>query len=215
MAACLLEAEWPGYAVGPEHSALQSQRQQSTRCSRLQTASMKIHPFDEDPSHRRIVPYDPIYETLFLRVQEHVQSAIPNTELVHIGSTAIPDLLGKPMLDIVAISNESDLREAQTRFVSLGFHRRDVWVDRDDKPYVCGSIEQNGTRYNVNVHICHRGDPVHKDSLEFIEILTKRPDLRRKYEKAKERAHTVDPENPENYNREKEAVILEIHEEGR
>ena len=172
---------------------------------------MNIHPFDEDPSHRRILPYDSIYRTLFLQIQEHVQASIPTAELIHIGSTAIPDLLGKPMLDIVAISIEPDLREAQRRFIALGFHRRDVWVDRDDKPYVCGSVEHDGTLYNINIHMCHRGDPVHKDSLEFIRILSERPDLRRKYEQAKERAHAIDPANPEIYNREKEAVILEIH----
>jgi GrpB-like predicted nucleotidyltransferase (UPF0157 family) len=115
------------------------------------------------------------------------------------------------MLDIAAISLEPNLREAQRRFIALGFHRRDVWVDRDDKPYVCGCVEQDGTLYNVNIHVCHRDDPVHKDSLEFIRILSERPDLRRKYEQEKKRAHAIDPSNPEIYNREKEAVILEIH----
>lgn len=176
---------------------------------------MNIRPFDEDLSHRRILPYDPIYRTLFLGIREHVQAAIPSTELIHIGSTAIPDLLGKPMLDIAAISIESDLRETQRGFVALGFHRRDVWVDRDDKPYVCGSVEQARRRYNVNIHICHRGDPVHEDSVAFIEILNGREDLRRKYEEAKQRAHAIDPANPEIYNREKEVVILEIHEAAR
>jgi GrpB-like predicted nucleotidyltransferase (UPF0157 family) len=86
-----------------------------------------------------------------------------------------------------------------------------VWVDRDDKPYVCGSLRHDETTFNINIHICRRGDPVHTDSIAFIGILNRRPDLRRRYEQAKERAHAVDPADPERYNREKEAVILEIH----
>jgi GrpB-like predicted nucleotidyltransferase (UPF0157 family) len=68
---------------------------------------------------------------------------------------------------------------------------------------------------HINIHICHRNDSVHKDSLVFMDILNRRPDLRRKYEAAKDRAHSIDPANPEIYNREKDAVIREIHDEAR
>lgn len=174
---------------------------------------MKIAPFDEDLSHRRILPHSPVYRHLFLQVRDFVEANISTVALIHIGSTAIPDLSGKPMLDMAAVSKLENLREAQKEFEALGFHRRDVWVDRDDKPYVCGSVRHDHVTYNVNIHICHGGDPVHVDSLAFIEILSRRPDLRRKYEHAKELAHRAAPKNPEVYNRAKEAVILEIHSE--
>lgn len=175
---------------------------------------MKIDRFDESSVHREIRPYDAVYRTVFVRVQEHVLSRVETVELIHIGSTAIPDLRGKPMVDIVAITTQEDLRAAQKEFEKLGFHRRDVWVDRDDKPYVCGSVKVEAKTYNVNIHICHRNDPVHRDSLAFMEILNRRPDLRRKYEDAKDRAHSKDPANAEVYNREKESVIREIHDQG-
>jgi GrpB-like predicted nucleotidyltransferase (UPF0157 family) len=139
-----------------------------------------------------------------------VTSKLQGVELVHIGSTAIADLRGKPMLDIAAITIRADLREEQRQFEGLGFHRRAVWVDRDDKPYVCASVKYGGRLYNVNIHICHRHDPVHRGSLGFMRILSQRPDLRRQYEEAKDRAHAIDPKNPEVYNREKEAVIQAI-----
>lgn len=174
---------------------------------------IEIAPFDEDLSHRRILPYSPVYRHLYLQVRDFVEANISTVELIHVGSTAIPDLSGKPMLDIVAVSKLADLRQEQNAFETLGFHRRDVWVDRDDKPYVCGSVRHGDVTYNVNIHICHSGDPVHVDSLAFIKILSRRPDLRRKYEHAKKLAHKVAPDNPERYNRAKAAVILEIHAE--
>jgi GrpB-like predicted nucleotidyltransferase (UPF0157 family) len=93
------------------------------------------------------------------------------------------------------------------------FHRRPVWVDRDDKPYVCGSVKLKRRRFNINVHICHRNDPVHKDSLAFIGILNRRSDLRGGYEYAQDQAHLVDSANPERHNCAKEAVIKEIHDQ--
>ena len=171
---------------------------------------MHIEAFDEDLRHRHIVPFNPAYAEVFRQVLAFVAQGIDGVELVHIGSTAIDGLRGKPMVDIAALSGRSDLREEQASFERLGFHRRPVWVDKDEKPYVCGSVRHEGQTYNVNVHICHRGDPVHVDSLAFIDILRRRPDLRERYERAKDRAHAIDPANPQVYNREKEAVIRQI-----
>jgi GrpB-like predicted nucleotidyltransferase (UPF0157 family) len=171
---------------------------------------MTIYPFAEGLEHRKILPYEAVYEEIFLGLRAHVCSRLRGVELVHVGSTAIPDLRGKPMLDVAAVTKRGDLREEQREFQRLGFHRRTVWVDRDDKPYVCGSVRYQGRTYNINVHICHPNDPVHTDSVAFIRILRERPDLRRKYEQAKDDAHSIDPVNPEIYNREKESAIKEI-----
>lgn len=54
---------------------------------------------------------------------------------------------------------------------------------------------------------------MHVDSLAFMQILRARPDLRQKYEQAKDRAHAIDPENPRVYNAEKEAAIKDIEAE--
>jgi len=171
---------------------------------------MKLLAFDEGPDQRHILPYDAAYAGVFAQVQRHVHAQLEGVELVHIGSTAIVGLRGKPMVDIAAITSCDNLRMAQIEFEALGFHRRPVWVDMDEKPYVCASVLHDGRRFNVNLHICHRGDPVHVDSLAFMEVLDRRPDLRQKYEEAKDRAHSIDPADPQIYNREKEAVIREI-----
>ena len=175
--------------------------------------AMKIDPFDESLDHRRILPYDPVYSEIFADLQGYVREKLAGVELVHIGSTAIPDLRGKPMVDVVAVTHRGDLRAVQKEFEELGFQRRAVWVDRDDKPYVCASVKHDGRRFNINIHICHPKARVHVDSVVFAAILAQRPDLRRTYEEAKDRAHSVDPANPEIYNRAKQTVIAAIHDE--
>ena len=49
--------------------------------------------------------------------------------------------------------------------------------------------------------------------LKFVNALKSREDLRRKYEAAKERAHLLEPSDPERYNQAKKQVIDEIYEE--
>jgi GrpB-like predicted nucleotidyltransferase (UPF0157 family) len=71
---------------------------------------MQIDPFDESLIHRKILSHNPAYRDMFRRVQEHVQRNLKTVELIHIGSTAISDLRGKPMVDITAVTNRADLR---------------------------------------------------------------------------------------------------------
>ena len=82
---------------------------------------MKIEAFDEGPEHRRILPYDPAYRDVFLLVERYVRTSLKGVELVHIGSTAIPDLRGKPMVDVVAVTGREDLRAERKELRSSGF----------------------------------------------------------------------------------------------
>lgn len=171
---------------------------------------MNILPFDESLAQRKILPYRSVYGALFESVRAYVDEVLPGITLIHIGSTAISDLRGKPMIDTFAVSDTKNLRTVQNEFERIGFHKRDVWTDRDDKPYVCGSIEHAGERFNVNIHICNRGNPALLEALSFMRQLAKSPSARRTYEKAKQKAHDAEPDNPELYNKAKETVILEI-----
>lgn len=172
---------------------------------------MKIEPFDENLKHREIVSFDPIYLEIFSSVKAFVESALNRLKLFHIGSTAVPDLRGKSMVDIAAVTTEPNLRVEQTNIEKLGFHRREIWVDEDEKPYLCGSVKRSERIYNINIHICHEGDSVHKNSLAFIEKLKADDRLRREYERVKDYAHMKDPANPEVYNDYKSEFIGNVY----
>lgn len=63
-----------------------------------------------------------------------VEASVQDIELIHVGSTAAPDLRGKPMIDMLAVTEYNNLRERQLEFESLDFYRRDVWNATNDKP---------------------------------------------------------------------------------
>lgn len=172
---------------------------------------MRLLPFDNDLRHRIHVPYDPEYPSIFKKVAEYVESELPSVKLIHIGSTAIFGISGKPMIDAIAIT-QADLRKTQCEFMRIGFFRRDVWTDLDEKPYVCASIEHGQNRYNFNIHICKTGDSNHKDFVAFRDLLNINSTLRDEYQKAKMYAHDMDPEDPQRYNQLKEPAIKKIME---
>ena len=115
---------------------------------------MKISGFVETKEMRRIVPYDPGWPLIYKEVAEYIKNSLPDVSIEHIGSTAVPGLQSKNMIDMLVIVLNRDVRSVKKSLIGLGFHTRDIWVDTDEKPYVGGSVTYDGKVYDINVHIC-------------------------------------------------------------
>lgn len=126
-----------------------------------------------------VVVYSENWPTQFERVANDLRralTAIPAASIEHVGSTAVPGLASKPMLDIDIIVAAEDIAEAVAALERAGYvHRGDLGVQGreafrapDDDPqrqvYVC----QAGT-LNVRNHLAVR------------DVLRRRDDLRDEY----------------------------------
>ncbi|MEH1845153.1 MAG: GrpB family protein [Nostoc sp.] len=82
-----------------------------------------------------IVEYDPRWQTLFAQEAERIWQALGNdlvVEIEHIGSTAVPGMAAKPVIDImVGICSLVDGKSAVLILESLGYV---YW--REDPPHV-------------------------------------------------------------------------------
>ena len=70
-----------------------------------------------------IVDYDPGWPADFATIQSHVGQAMPRGVVVeHIGSTSVPGLAGKPIIDIdVVVRSVADVPETVAALVHLGY----------------------------------------------------------------------------------------------
>lgn len=71
-----------------------------------------------------IEPHDPAWIDEFLRVRMDLQSVleeIPITAIEHVGSTSIPDLVAKPIIDIAIIATEKNVQAAFDALVMAGY----------------------------------------------------------------------------------------------
>ena len=55
-----------------------------------------------------IVDYDPEWPSRFEAERERLQRLLPDTEIHHIGSTAVPDMPAKPVIDLMALVDDLD-----------------------------------------------------------------------------------------------------------
>jgi len=161
---------------------------------------------------RQIVPYDPNWPNIYKKVKEYITNSLPDVSIEHIGSTAVPGLNSKHMVDLLVIASNQDLQILKKSLTRLGFHERDIWVDTDEKPYVGGSLTYDGRDYDINLHICRIGSQTHVQTLWFRDALLRDAKLCRKYEQLKHKAIENAGTDPKSYNDFKSGFILEVIE---
>ncbi len=78
-----------------------------------------------------IVEYDPSWPARFRALEERVRSALGLivVAIEHVGSTSVPGLAAKPIIDLDVVVDPSDVREAIDRLAAVGYvHEGDLGV---------------------------------------------------------------------------------------
>ena len=77
------------------------------------------------PNTLIVVPYDPNWKTEFERIRDYLVEQIGDLvlEIKHVGSTSVPGLCAKPIIDIVAVMESYDVfPEIVSRLEKVGYN---------------------------------------------------------------------------------------------
>jgi len=126
-----------------------------------------------------VVPYSEDWPEQFTRVAADLRSAladVPVLSIEHVGSTSVPGLAAKPVIDIDVVVRREDVAAAVAALVAVGYsHRGDLGVtDRE----AMAAPDDDPRR---NVYICVEGTLHLRNHLAVRAILRARPDLRDRY----------------------------------
>jgi GrpB-like predicted nucleotidyltransferase (UPF0157 family) len=105
----------------------------------------------------QIVPYTPAWAELFEQERASLLTTLGSRalDIQHIGSTAVPGLAAKPILDIgIAVAELAVVPECAPLMEALWYTYRSDREQRGNHLFVKG-IEQQRTHY---VHMLHAGD---------------------------------------------------------
>lgn len=152
--------------------------------------------------------HDPIWPLWYEQIRAQVVTALANQVLsmTHVGSTAVPDLAAKPVIDIdMIVADPQDEASYVPRLTRLGYRltiREPSWYQhrmlRLDRP-------------RVNLHVFAPNCPEHIRHLLFRDWLITHTDDRQRYAAVKQRAlDGVD--TVQAYNLNKQAVIRDIYQ---
>jgi len=155
-------------------------------------------------------PYDPEWP---LRAAEHAErlrvlGAVLMT-VHHIGSTAVPGLAAKPILDLMPVVGSLEELDAKRTLVeALGF----AWHGEFGMPgrRYCTLSSTGGTRL-VQLHFFQNDSSEISRHVAFRDYLRAHPDVTAAYEREKRRARDLHPDNSHAYTDEKSGWIREVN----
>ncbi len=165
-----------------------------------------------------VVPYDPLWPKVFEQERLHLLSCLPAhliKRIEHFGSTAVPGLSAKPIVDIlVEVTSLDKTREIIAPLLEAqgyDYFWRPSWGD-DTPPFYAWFIkrDKNGKRTH-HLHMVE-AEFEHWDRLLFRDYLIEHPDIARKYADLKEKLLGVHLGDRVDYTRAKSDFIEKITE---
>lgn len=158
-----------------------------------------------------VVAYDPAWSLRFEEVREHLFSILSGQDVrvEHVGSTSVPGLAAKPILDIdIVLQKETNFEEVKALLEANGYHHtgdlgitgREVFKYRD-KPELM----------RHNLYVIAEGADELKRHLTFRDWLRNHPQDREAYAQVKMTAAQQFPNDIDAYIDAKSDIIFEIY----
>lgn len=139
------------------------------------------------PNTLIVLPYDPNWKTEFERIRDYLMVQIGDLvlEIKHVGSTSVPGLAAKPIIDIVAVMESYDVfPEIVSRLEKVGFqHEGDGGIK--EREVFKRLIPDDFMDYHF--YACPKDSEENRRQTIFRNALLKNKDLAEEYGKLKMR----------------------------
>lgn len=136
------------------------------------------------------------------------------SEIHHIGSTSIPGLMAKPIIDIIAIINKlDDYKKIIKPLEEIGYHfMPDRVFEIKDRVFLPKGPESNRTHH---LSLVVKDSQQYKDNLLFRDYLRKNRTVRRSYRELKQKLAKKFANDRASYTEAKEDFITKVLEKAR
>jgi GrpB-like predicted nucleotidyltransferase (UPF0157 family) len=138
----------------------------------------------------RVVPYDPAWPTMFVRERQLLVAALGDRalEIHHIGSTSVPGLAAKPIIDILLVVEDCADDPAYIPDLEAAGYVLRIREPDESNPLFTGTEPHRvfkGSEIDLNLHVWSKGSAEIERNLLFREWLRTSPDDRDLYQRVK------------------------------
>lgn len=154
-----------------------------------------------------VVEYNPEWPSLFIKQKSRIQNALGSVviSINHVGSTAVPGLPAKPVIDIDLIVAHPENEQLYVPLLEeLGYQL----TIREPSWYQHRMLRLEQPR--VNLHIFALDCPEHIRHILFRDWLVSHPEDKELYQNVKKEA-LISVDNVQSYNQNKQVVIRDIY----
>ncbi len=156
----------------------------------------------------KLYAYDNAWPLLFSSESEQLQKVlnVPIERIQHVGSTSIPNMVAKPIVDIAILVDDLAIVEKWEPILrQLGYWYKGFQIDMPDRRFFAKGPEQNRTVYLHVVNIAE-----FKKLTKFRDTLKDDVQLAKQYKLLKQKLSSANASNRASYSRLKNNFIQNI-----
>ena len=172
-------------------------------------ADLRILPYERRVAH--VSAWDPRAVDVAAAVGGLVRRRRPDLTVEHIGSTAVPGLPGKGIVDLSVEAEPAAIPGIVEALLELGFQPQpgpDPWPPT--RPMLVGAVELGGEEFRIHLHVQPTGGDMPRD-LAFRDALRRDPELLRQYAELKTRITGGTSVDGFRYTHSKTTWILDVY----
>lgn len=154
-----------------------------------------------------VADYDEEWPRIFEELSSVVRRAVGDIAVAieHVGSTAVPGLAAKPVVDMDLVVEETDVATAIERLAGIGYeHRGDLGIPMREAFGAPGGTPEH------NLYVCPRQSPALANHIALRDHLRADPDAARAYGELKRRLAEEFPHDIDGYIEGKTGFITAI-----
>lgn len=155
-------------------------------------------------------PYDPNSPQVFHEIRDLIVQVLPEVAIEHIGSTSVPGLSGKQIIDILIPGDKLEFNYILNKLEEIGFQNAPFLNIPEERPMKVAGVIFKEKFYNIHVHLTPRNSNVHLDNIYFREQLRQNSQLAREYERIKQEAVNCGKVEATEYNIAKSPFIQSV-----
>jgi GrpB-like predicted nucleotidyltransferase (UPF0157 family) len=151
---------------------------------------------------------DPHAPEVARRLVALITTRWPGTAAEHVGSSAVPGLAGKGIIDLLVAADPADIPTVTQALLELGFQLQMPAAFPATRPMLWGTFRHGATDYRVHVHVVPASSPEVAALRGFRDALRADPDLRRHYAALKQAIVAGGPVDPVTFTNAKHEWIV-------
>ena len=160
-------------------------------------SQLPVQPYERAPS--AFHPWDPRTADVARELARLIASARPGTRVEHIGSSAVPGLPGKNVVDLGIEADPDEIPALTDALRSLGFGPQGGLAPFPPaRPMLTGNVVHDGTSFRVHCHVIPPARGELRELIAFRDALRADPSLRDGYAEAKRRIVEAAPDGEAN-----------------
>lgn len=160
----------------------------------------------------KFVKYSPKYKTLFRKEKNILKSLFPKYKIEHVGSTSVPGLGGKGIIDIAIVVPQNKINSSLHLLEKNGFEYKVKPLDKKRK-FLQKIVNYRKKQRRVHIHLTSKNSIIWKSLIELRNYLRQNKGAVKRYSKIKKMAVKYAKGHAQKYRDYKHAILAELNKE--